>query len=482
MILSLLLMGCLPTVKPTIPVDTDVPPGELDSDNDGVPDDLDNCPFDINTNQNDRDGDGVGNVCDNCPEDPNANQADSDGDGIGNRCDDGGEADADADADSDADADADADADSDADADTDPLGLGCPPSSQLTTLGGAPGGFGSNTFTWTWSYDSSNQISFGPTLYANVPNDMWSVAISVDAGFAPSGVGLLATDDLLIMNEVAPPYTNQVNHVWYQFAGGGIVLPQNANTFPQAGCLAFLPLAVGNVGGQTGTAHLSGRRFATGAQVLDLNIIVVDGTEVYQNEIDATIAVMSSIYANNGAASIGTVQQFSYTNPSGNVLCTDCADLDSLRAVTTGSAARTVNIFLISDFLDQGVLGIAGGIPGALGVEGLGSSGVVVAVDPHLDGSGQTLDADLMGATFAHEVGHQIGLFHTSESTGTFHDPIADTPQCPASRDSNGDGVVLPSECNGFGSDNVMFWSAGGAQTTLSPTQRDILYFSPVVR
>ena len=44
--------------------------GTVDSDQDGVPDDLDNCPDDSNPDQLDSDGDGLGDVCDDCPDDP----------------------------------------------------------------------------------------------------------------------------------------------------------------------------------------------------------------------------------------------------------------------------------------------------------------------------------------------------------------------------------------------------------------------------
>ena len=70
-----------------------------DADNDGVVDDLDNCPFVANTNQTDFDGDGVGDFCDwdldgdgsnntddHFPVDP-AEWMDTDGDGVGNNAD-----------------------------------------------------------------------------------------------------------------------------------------------------------------------------------------------------------------------------------------------------------------------------------------------------------------------------------------------------------------------------------------------------------
>ncbi len=72
----------------------------LDTDNDGIPDTADNCPFVSNTNQADLDHDGLGDACDpdddndgvadaadNCPTVANANQADGDSDGIGDACD-----------------------------------------------------------------------------------------------------------------------------------------------------------------------------------------------------------------------------------------------------------------------------------------------------------------------------------------------------------------------------------------------------------
>lgn len=71
-----------------------------DDDNDGVTDDDDNCPTDSNNSQNDLDADGEGDACDadddndgiadgidNCPVVPNIGQDDYDSDGAGNACD-----------------------------------------------------------------------------------------------------------------------------------------------------------------------------------------------------------------------------------------------------------------------------------------------------------------------------------------------------------------------------------------------------------
>jgi len=77
--------------------DEDAP--EIDTDEDGVVDEIDNCPLVSNPDQKDSDGDGIGDVCeddedgdgvpdeeDNCPLVSNPDQEDADGDGVGDVC------------------------------------------------------------------------------------------------------------------------------------------------------------------------------------------------------------------------------------------------------------------------------------------------------------------------------------------------------------------------------------------------------------
>jgi hypothetical protein len=66
---------------------TDVMDGSLtDTDGDGVPDYMDNCPTVYNPDQKDLDDDGIGDACDNCPKVSNPDQADSNNDGLGDTC------------------------------------------------------------------------------------------------------------------------------------------------------------------------------------------------------------------------------------------------------------------------------------------------------------------------------------------------------------------------------------------------------------
>jgi rhodanese-related sulfurtransferase len=61
--------------------------GCVDTDLDGINNDLDNCPAVLNSGQEDGDGDTIGNVCDNCPNNYNRHQIDCDNDGTGDVCD-----------------------------------------------------------------------------------------------------------------------------------------------------------------------------------------------------------------------------------------------------------------------------------------------------------------------------------------------------------------------------------------------------------
>ena len=159
------------------------------------------------------------------------------------------------------------------------------------------------------------------------------------------------------------------------------------------------------------------------------------------------------------------------------------ADIEALRSTGLDTSEASITVFFITDFLDDaGTLGIAAAIPGPNGVLGTEASGVVLSVESHRYFEGG-LDTTMLGETMAHEVGHQIGLFHTSEAGGDGFDPIEDTPECGLDRDLDGNGVVSAEECEDRDGRNFMFWTAGEfSQNEMSSAQSDVLWWTPVMQ
>jgi len=131
--------------------------------------------------------------------------------------------------------------------------------------------------------------------------------------------------------------------------------------------------------------------------------------------------------------------------------------LDELFKLSSGLDTPGLNIFLIRDM--SSYVGIAGGIPGVLGLHGTERSGVALAIDQ----MGELDDGDLV---LLHELGHFLGLFHTTESSGTVLDPLADTAECTSAEDKDEDRELSTDECWDEGADNLMFWTGSGALLT----------------
>ena len=214
----------------------------------------------------------------------------------------------------------------------------------------------------------------------------------------------------------------------------------------------------------------------------------ITGTTWAAGDLSAALSVMSSIYSANGITlsinSTITISDSQYAAVSGTFTDTTTSAL-----VSQGGIAA-VNLFFIEDYSGSwsGVLGNAAGIPGSMGIANAWN-GVLISLTTHATGS--TLDPQLLGETAAHEMGHQLGLFHTTEQGGTSFDILSDTAECPkSSMDNDSNGQMSAEECEGYGGENVMFWtawssssrSAGKKQETLSSYQQQVLKYSPIAK
>ncbi len=107
-------------------------------------------------------------------------------------------------------------------------------------------------------------------------------------------------------------------------------------------------------------------------------------------------------------------------------------ELHKLFETTAGKTEGAVNLLFVDEFTGGPlggmgmVLGVSGGIPGPVLKHGTVRSGVAIAAR-EIPGAPAGVDT-----TMAHELGHYLGLFHTSEMNMGFgaqqHDPLPDTP------------------------------------------------------
>lgn len=117
-------------------------------------------------------------------------------------------------------------------------------------------------------------------------------------------------------------------------------------------------------------------------------------------------------------------------------LFTGTGDLAQLLSQSDRAELDGPSVFFVEDLMGPfgggGVLGISGGIPGPMLVDGSVRSGVAVGTD-----SASAVGAPGIAQVTAHEIGHYLGLYHTTEQMGMGgfggdmpqHDPLPDTDE-----------------------------------------------------
>lgn len=143
----------------------------------------------------------------------------------------------------------------------------------------------------------------------------------------------------------------------------------------------------------------------------------------------------------------------------------------------------SLNVFLVQSLIGTlNAAGISSAVPGAAGLHGTDFTGVV-ATTGYLRSSYGTLPrikgSIITATTIAHEIGHFLGLYHTTEKDGKA-DPLPDTPQCAQELVGGSPSKNCPDYSN------LMFWSAGDMGDTdgaeLTPQQLDVIRSHPLLK
>ena len=250
---------------------------------------------------------------------------------------------------------------------------------------------------------------------------------------------------------------------------------------------------------------------------IDMYLLTTDGithsTAPSNAFVQRMVNTLAALYAPTGVC-IGTVTFYDLPawakDRFGTAINIDdtspCSDISQLYTLAV-PGRNTVPIFLVDQLTSSEtngtVLGKDGTIPGPASYNGTIASGSVVTAADLTSSNCQggrnfaTCGADRVGYYAAHEIGHFLGLYHTTEQFGTVFDPLSDTPECQCLKCAANTGlcassstVVVPSQCSNVsegsvcsGATDLMFWSIdpGRALGSLTSQQGTIARLSPVI-
>ncbi|GKS59737.1 hypothetical protein YTPLAS18_32640 [Nitrospira sp.] len=350
---------------------------------------------------------------------------------------------------------------------------------------------------------SVDAIGASSLLLVAIPSTGNATAVMTNI-MNPSGQTLVTLDP----NDLDPIGKNLFQQIGYAVTAG--ILPHSTTYTFENGRYQF---QIGNPNGSpvsTQVLAVLNRRLNPTAGALDLNLVFcgiqdLDSQSALTNQDFLLLFNEFQRILAQVNIQVGTVHTFDCpASLVGQLAVVNGTDEQALLfSLNPPAGNEALNVFFVQDIQLQGiagVLGVSGGIPGPARIQGTGASGVGISLVASRIGDLTASDLLRRGRTMAHEVGHYVGLFHTTERTGSTPnsptnfinvDPIPDTPECLLTVDQpptgDGDQSVDPTECGvGGGARNLMFWTQGpdalGARDQISPDQAFVMLRNPLVR
>ncbi len=317
--------------------------------------------------------------------------------------------------------------------------------------------------------------NYSDPIEVEIPDEAYAIAISITEGdgalnymvtdwSAPDGFEMVPAGWENNDGEVCYPGCNL--RVMQSAGANGVIAPNNPDAEPgiQPGTHEFTvhSASAGQFGGgwlqdsanqaSTDTVRVSVYVETAGdavpeAGTMDLNLFFTGSegwtadTAADDPDVQAVIEQMDGIF-DQVNVDIGEVAYYDVDGDYRIIedLFGGTGDLSQMFAQSERAELEGPSVFFVEELqspMDDwggggGVLGISGGIPGPMIVDGSPRSGVAVSTE-HSAGMG----APGISNVTAHELGHYLGLFHTTEQTAGFgggggmpsHDPLPDTEE-----------------------------------------------------
>lgn len=328
----------------------------------------------------------------------------------------------------------------------------------------------------------------GEPITIDLPADTLSVTL-----LATGGAGDVLSLDIRAGERVLVAATSPEDSLNRLLRGRGLVvgaLPSSTAALPLAATYTVMPVKLPPASAEPVTLSTWVKRGLTGpavpaVQELPVSIVIAGTTG--SEGLEAPVAELTRIWRRAGIEVVASFIHLGAREPVSvtvdPALGSDSPMVGQALGFSEHAPAGTLALVVMADLAlpgsDLGLWALSGSIP-VPPMQGTARSGVVVSA------AFLRRDATLGGQILAHEVGHALGLYHTTERPllggAPIHDQLADTAACPASADRNGDGFLEAGECGGHDAGNLMFWGTPRGATVLTPEQGAMARRSPLVR